>query len=217
MALYSFIGVAVTSATPLIFGRMIWNPIELLQQFKSPVVLVIAMLSIALATLATNIAANVVSPANDFANLAPRSIGFRGGGLITAVIGIAMMPWRLLETSGNYIFVWLGGYSALLGAVGGILICDYWVLRRQRLNLKALYDEHGRYSYGSGVNWRAIIALVIAVLTCAPGFLDVATNGRIMIAQPLHVLYPYAWFVTFGLAFVLYYLLMLGQPAGRED
>ena len=145
------------------------------------------------------------------------AIGFRGGGLITAVIGIAMMPWRLLETSGNYIFVWLGGYSALLGAVGGILICDYWVLRRQRLNLKALYDEHGRYSYGSGVNWRAIIALVIAVLTCAPGFLDVATNGRIMIAQPLHVLYPYAWFVTFGLAFVLYYLLMLGQPAGRED
>ena len=209
--LYSFIGVAVTSATPLIFGRKIWDPIELLQQFKSPAVLVIAMLSIALATLATNIAANVVSPANDFANLAPRFLGFRGGGLITAFIGVLMMPWRLLETSGSYIFIWLGGYSALLGAVGGILICDYWLLRRRRLNVADLYKPIGEYTYTNGVNWRAIIALVISILTCVPGFLAKASGGKIMMMSFLHPLYPYAWFVTFFLlAFVIYYVLMIG-------
>src|SRR3954469_12644003 len=139
MALYSFIGVAVTSATTIIYGKTIWDPVDVLTKFTNPVVLVIAMFALCLATLATNIAANVVSPANDFAHLSPRNITFRTGGLITAVIGVVMMPWKLIESSHGYIFTWLVGYSALLGPIGGIMIADYYVLRRRQLHLGALY------------------------------------------------------------------------------
>src|SRR5580658_4318895 len=135
MALYSFIGVAVTSATTIIFGKTIWDPVDVLTRFQNPIVLIVAMLGICIATLATNIAANVVSPANDFAHLAPRKISFRTGGIITGVAGIVMMPWKLLADPSGYIFDWLGGYSALLGPIGGILIADYYVWRRCRLNL----------------------------------------------------------------------------------
>ncbi|MBC8108892.1 MAG: NCS1 family nucleobase:cation symporter-1, partial [Anaerolineae bacterium] len=208
MALYSFIGVAVTSSTVIIFGHEIWDPVVLLRTFKNPLTVVFAMLALILATLATNIAANVVSPANDFANLAPRVLGFRAGGLITAFLGIFMMPWKILETSGNYIFIWLGGYSNLLGAIGGILICDYWLLRRRQLDLPALYDPRGRYRYTGGFNLAAVIALVIAILPCIPGFIAVATGGKVSILQPLHRLYDYNWFVSFGIAFALYFVLM---------
>src|SRR6185503_15800422 len=145
MALYAFIGVAVTSATTIIYGKTIWDPVDVLTQFKSPVVLVIAMLALCIATLATNIAANVVSPANDFAHLAPRKISFRIGGYITGVIGVLMMPWKLLANPESYIFDWLGGYGALLGPIGGILVADYFVCRLCRLNLAALYQPDGEY------------------------------------------------------------------------
>ena len=127
MALYSFIGVAVTSATTIIYGQTIWDPVDVLTHFTNPVVLVVAMLALCIATLATNIAANVVSPANDFAHLAPRKISFRIGGLITGIIGILMMPWKLVADPTGYIFTWLIGYSALLGPIGGIMIADYFV------------------------------------------------------------------------------------------
>jgi NCS1 family nucleobase:cation symporter-1 len=211
MGLYSFIGVAVTSATVVIFHEKIWDPIQLIQRFESRTVVVLSMLAIALATLATNIAANVVSPANDFANVAPRFLGFRGGGLITAVVGILIMPWKLIADPNGYIFTWLIGYSALLGAVGGILICDYWLLRRRQLNLAALYDPSGEYAYGSGTNLRAVLAFVLAVLSCVPGFLAQASGGKIVFLKSIHELYPYAWFVTFGLAMALYYLLMIAR------
>src|SRR5205085_5450274 len=145
-----------------------------LTRMQSKPALIIAMFAICIATLATNIAANVVSPANDFAHLAPRAISFRVGGMITALIGVLMMPWKLIETSQGYIFTWLVAYSALLGAVGGVLICDYWVLRRARLNVKELFNPRGSYSYVAGINWRAVAALVIAVAPCAPGFLHTA-------------------------------------------
>src|SRR5262249_28506139 len=126
MGLYSFIGVAVTSATVIIYGEKIWDPIVLVGKFENPAVLVVALFSLTLATLATNIAANVVSPANDFAHLCPKYISFRTGGLITGVLGILMQPWKLIEDPTGYIFKWLVAYSALLGAVGGILIADYF-------------------------------------------------------------------------------------------
>ena len=135
MAFYSFIGVAVTSATAIIFGQTIWNPLDVLIRFRNPAVLIVAMLALCIATLATNIAANVVSPANDFSHLAPRRISFRIGGLITGIIGIAMMPWKLVADPSGYIFTWLVGYSALLGPVGGIMIADYFVLRRRELDV----------------------------------------------------------------------------------
>jgi NCS1 family nucleobase:cation symporter-1 len=216
MALYSFIGVAVTSATIVIYGHDIWDPIELLSKFDSKLTLSIAMMSICIATLATNIAANVVSPANDFAHVWPKAISFRIGGFITGVIGIVMMPWKLIADPHGYIFTWLIAYSALLGAVGGILICDYFVLRRTKLSLRDLYEPRGRYSYVGGVNWIAVAALVVAVAPCVPGFLHTV---KLIPSVPAiwDRIYTYAWFVTFALAFVIYGLLMLTNQSVREE
>jgi len=216
MALYAFIGVAVTSATIVIYGKAIWDPIELLTKFDDKATLVIAMISIAIATLATNIAANVVSPANDFAHLSPKLISFRVGGFITGIIGILMMPWKLMADPHGYIFTWLIAYSALLGAIGGILICDYFVLRRTHLSLKDLYDPRGRYTYANGINFNAVFALIIAVAPCVPGFLHtVKLIGDV--PEIFDRLYTYAWFITFAIAFVVYGVLMAWNESVRAD
>ena len=213
MALYSFIGVAVTSATTIIYGKTIWNPIDVLTRFKNPVVLIVAMLAICIATLATNIAANIVSPANDFSNLAPRRISFRTGGLITGLAGIAIMPWKLIADPSGYIFTWLVGYSALLGPIGGILIADYFVCRRCRLNVAALYQADGEYRFTGGVSIVAFIAFVAGVLPSLPGFL-VQVNALSAARVPHFLLgiYDYAWFAGFGIAFVLYLILRKLAP-----
>jgi NCS1 family nucleobase:cation symporter-1 len=213
MAFYSFIGVAVTSATAVIFGRTIWDPLDVLVQFRNPVVLIVAMLALCIATLATNIAANVVSPANDFSNLAPRRITFRIGGLITGIIGILMMPWKLLADPSGYIFTWLVGYSGLLGPVGGIMIADYFVLRRMRLDVPALYDPNGRYRYSGGWGLPAVAAFLAGALPNVPGFL--AQVGCISAARVPAVfldIYSFAWFAGFGIAFVAYLVLRKLAP-----
>src|SRR3989475_8151987 len=171
MALYSFIGVAVTSATTIIYGHTIWDPVDVLTRFQNPVVLVVAMVALCVATLATNIAANVVSPANDFAHLAPRHISFRLGGLITRLICVLVMPRKLVADPNGYIFTWLIAYSALLGPIGGILIADYYVYRRRRLNLAALYDPDGEYRFCKGFSIVALVALILGVIPSIPGFL----------------------------------------------
>src|SRR5882724_5545850 len=171
MALYSFIGVAVTSATTIIYGTTIWDPVDVLTRFKNPWVLVVAMVALCVATLATNIAANVVSPANDFAHLMPRRINFRMGGLFTGLIGVLMMPWKLVADPNGYIFVWLIAYSALLGPIGGILIADYYIYRRRRLNLAALYQEQGEYRFTNGFSIVALAALIAGILPSLPCFL----------------------------------------------
>ena len=213
MALYSFIGVAVTSATTIIYGHTIWDPVELLTRFENPVVLIVAMLAICIATLATNIAANVVGPANDFAQLSPRHISFRTGGLITAVIGILIMPWKLVADPSGYIFTWLVGYSALLGPIGGILIADYFVLRKRHLDLAALYDAEGAYRYHGGYSLAGLAALVIAVLPCLPGFLvTIKAVPADSVPHFFVTLYNQAWFVGFALAFGLYLLFRKLAP-----
>lgn len=217
MTLFAFIGVATTSATLLIYGRAIPNPIDLMREFSSAGVVLFATVVIFFAQLTTNMAANVVSPSNDFSNLNPRLISYVTGGLITAVIGILMMPWKLMETAGNYVFVWLIGYSGLMGAIGGIMICDYWVLRRQKLHLRELFDPNGRYRYTGGFNWRAIVALVLAIAPCVPGFLHAATGGKIQCGQFLQTVYTYSWFITFAIGFLLYAMLMLGHPSLRQE
>jgi nucleobase:cation symporter-1, NCS1 family len=205
MALYAFIGVAVTSATTLIFGTTIWDPVDVLTRFQSPVVLVGAMLALCIATLATNIAANVVSPANDFAHLAPKRISFRVGGFITGIIGVVMMPWKLVADPSGYIFTWLVGYSALLGPIAGILIADYFVIRRTKLDLRALYREDGEFRYSGGYSLAGLGALLLAILPNLPGFL-VHVKWVSATAVPAFLVssYDYAWFIGFGLAFVLY-------------
>lgn len=214
MALYSFIGVAVTSATTVIYGQSIWDPVHLVGKFTNPLVLALALFSLGLATLATNIAANVVSPANDFAHLAPRRISFRTGGLITGIIGILMQPWRLVADPSGYIFKWLIAYSALLGAVGGILIADYFLLRRARLDPAGLYDARGPYWYRGGFNPCAIVALTLGIAPCVPGFIGTVTT--IQVPAFWMEMYHYAWFISFGVAFAIYGALM-SVCAGARD
>src|SRR5262245_36859719 len=208
MALYSFIGVAVTSATTIIYGQTIWDPVDVLTHFSNPVVLVIAMLALCIATLATNIAANVVSPANDFSNLAPHKISFRTGGLITGIVGIVMMPWKLVADPSGYIFTWLVGYSALLGPIRGIMIADYYVWRHRQLHVNALYRADGEYRYTNGFSIVAIVALIVAILPNLPGFLVTVKLIDASAVPAFFVrLYDYAWFVGFAIAFVVYLVL----------
>jgi NCS1 family nucleobase:cation symporter-1 len=201
MTLYSFIGVAVTSASAVIFGEAIWDPVVLLERFKQPVIALIALVALVVATLNTNVAANVVSPSNDFSNLRPSLISFRTGGLITGVVGILMMPWKLLSTFSAYIFGWLVGCSALLGPIAGIMICDYYLVRKRQLVVEDLYRHGGGYEYSKGFNARAIIALVVGV--------GVALIG--LVVPALHWLYDYAWFVGFSISGGLYFLVMQGH------
>src|SRR6195256_687223 len=185
MSVFAAMGVMITSATVIIYGQAIWDPIQLVGRFKAPLVVAISMFTAVVATLAVNIAANVVSPANDFANAFPRAIDFKTGGLITGLLGIAMMPWKLLADPSGYILSWLVGYSGGLGSIAGVLIADYWIVRRKRLRLEDLYLADGAYS---GWNWRAVAATVAG---CA-----LAWGGKwIPVLMPL---YNYAWFVGFG-------------------
>ena len=214
MTAFAFIGVFVTAATMIVFGEAIWDPIVLIARIGSVPVIIFGALIVLLAQLTTNMAANVVSPSNDFSNLSPKRISYVTGGLITAVLGIAIMPWKLYADAAAYIFTWLIGYSSLMGALGGILIADYWVLRRQQLSLPDLFKVDGRYSYGgSGYNMRAIIALVLAILPVIPGFIRAATTPGGVVSNPnlTDHLYTYAWFVTFIGSFTLYLLLQAGQ------
>ena len=217
MTAFAFIGVAVTSATVVVFGEAIWDPVVLLTRIGRPGVVILGALVVLVAQLTTNMAANVVSPANDFSSLSPKHISYVTGGLITAVIGIVMMPWKLYSDAAAYIFTWLIGYSSLMGAIGGILIADYWVLRRQELALSDLFRTDGVYRYSNGINWRAVVALVLAILPVVPGFVRAATTPGGQVAHPgaFDHLYTYAWFVTFALSFVLYLGFMRGRATSR--
>src|SRR5260370_4184568 len=164
MTLYSLIGILVTSATVVIYGTAIWDPVQLLSRFHSPVAVVISLLAILLATLNVNIGANVVSPANDFSNLWPRKISFRTGGIITCFMGIALMPWKLLSSYSTFIFGWLGGYAAFLGPVAGIMICDYFVIRRRVLVVDDLYMRGGVYEYSRSFNWLPVIPIALGAV-----------------------------------------------------
>ena len=218
MTAFAFIGVAVTSATIVIFGQAIWDPVVLVTRIGGTTVIICATLAVLCAQLHTNMAANVVSPANDFSHLNPKKISFVTGGLITAVIGIVMMPWKLYSGAAAYIFTWLIGYSSLMGALGGILITDYWILRKQQLDTRELYQMHGAYTYRNGFNPCAIIALVLSILPVVPGFIRAATTPGGMVANPTFFdsLYSYAWFVTFALSAVIYYALMRGTSSDHR-
>lgn len=198
MTLYSFIGVAVTSASVVLFGEAVWDPVELIGRFHQPLVAFVALVAIVIATLNTNVAANVVSPSNDFSNLNPRLISFRTGGLITGVVGVMMMPWKMLSDYSSYIFGWLVGYSGLLGPIAGVMIADYFVVRKRRLNVDDLYRRGGEYEYRGGVNPRATMALALGVAMALLG----------LIVDSLRWLYDYAWFIGFFVSGATYMVLM---------
>jgi NCS1 family nucleobase:cation symporter-1 len=198
MTLYTFVGIAVTSASAVLFGHPIWDPIELLGAFHQPVVAFVALIAILVSTLSVNIGANVVAPSNDFSNLYPRLISFRTGGMITGFLGLAMCPWKLLATPDSYIFGWLVGYSGLMGPIAGIMVCDYFLIRNTELDVNSLYHREGAYHYSKGINPRAVIALVLGIAIALIG----------LAVKQLHYLYDYAWFVGFFVAGIVYLMLM---------
>ena len=206
MVLYTFVGISVTSASAVLFAHPIWNPILLIGAFHQPVVAFVALIAILVATLNVNIGANVVSPSNDFSNLYPRLISFRTGGLITGFLGLAMCPWKLLATPDAYIFGWLVGYSGLLGPVAGIMVADYFLIRKTELDVNSLYHREGIYYYTKGFNPRAIAALVLGVAIALIG----------LAYAPLHFLYDYAWFVGFFTAGIVYVVLMKVSVPARS-
>ncbi|MFN7935411.1 MAG: NCS1 family nucleobase:cation symporter-1 [Bryobacteraceae bacterium] len=206
MTLYSFIGVAVTSASVVLFGEPIWDPVILIGKFNQPIIAIVALIAIVIATLNTNVAANVVSPSNDFANLKPSLISFRTGGLITGVTGICMMPWKLLSDYGSYIFGWLVGYSALLGPIAGIMIADYFLIRKAELQVDDLYRRKGAYEYRNGLNPKAVVSTALGV-----------TIALLGLAVPsLRWLYDYAWFIGFAVA-GMSYLALMHAPGGTHE
>jgi nucleobase:cation symporter-1, NCS1 family len=219
MTAFSFIGIAVTAATVVVFGEAIWDPVVLITRLTSgiPLLLILAMFVIAIAQISTNMAANVVSPSFDFSNLAPRFISFRTGGIITAIIGVVSFPWLILQTVGSYVFTWLVGYGSLLGAIGAVMIVDYWIVRRRQLDLAELYKMDGKYSYSGGWNWRAIAAVFIGVIPVIPGFLKAASTPDFagVFSNPTFIesLYNYGLFFTFGVAGLAY--LALSMIGGR--
>lgn len=209
MTLFAFIGVVVTSATAIIYGSTIWDPVLLAGKFENKMMVTFAMLAVAISTLATNIAANIVSPANDFSNLSPTKINFRTGGYITGIIGILIFPWKLIADPTGYIFTWLIAYSSLLGPVGGILIADYYFIRKQQLNVNDLYRHDGQYGFKNGFNSKAIIALLLGILPNVPGFLvTIKLISPDVVPAWITNLYHYAWFVGFFVSGILYILLM---------
>ena len=215
MAFYSFIGIAVTSATVIIFGEAIWDPVLLLGKFDSAFVVILSMIGLTIATLSTNIAANVVAPANGIANIAPKKISFKLGGYITGIIGILIFPWKLLADPSGYIFTWLIAYSALLGAIAGIMICDYYIIRKTNFLLADLFKKDGPYKGWNGPAW---IAFIVSLIPVVPGFLVVVNIiPRESVGDFLADLYNYAWFVTFLLSFVIYYFLAKVKPSGTKE
>lgn len=206
MTVFAAMGVLITSAAIVIYPQMnpkeLWDPMKLVGQFQNVFVVAVSMFTVVVATLAVNIAANVVSPANDFANAFPKLVSFRIGGLITGIIGLLMQPWRLLADPSGYIFDWLVGYSGGLGSIAGVLIADYWLVRRKRLEPGDLYRTRGVYTYMSGWNWRAVVATLVG---CTLAWIG-------LVVPRLRPLYDYAWFVGFGAAAITHLVLMKLAP-----
>ena len=210
MTIFSAMGVVITSAAVVIYPRSqlseLWDPIKLVSHFDRGWMLAVSMFTVALATLSVNVAANVVSPANDFANAFPRHISFRRGGLLTGIVGILMQPWRLVADPSGFIFQWLVGYSGGLGSIAGVMIADYWIVRRRHLCLEDLYLKDGYYQFTKGWNWRAVVATVCG---CALAWIG-------LLVPALKPLYNSGWFVGFIVSSGVYLLLMRSQPEFRQ-
>lgn len=222
MTFFALLAVLITAGTQTVYGHAIWDPIQLAAKLNNDLAIVVALIVVMVATVSTNVAANTVSPSYDFSNIAPRLVSFRVGGVITGVIAILMQPWRLLSNPHVYIFTWLGFYGGLLGAVAGLLVADYWIVRRTRLALGELYTPQGRYWYSSGWNlvglFAALLGMVLAVggAYSTPGNGPFPEHGLIPFLKPL---YDYSWAVGFGAALVAYVLLfpVAARANGRRS
>jgi nucleobase:cation symporter-1, NCS1 family len=209
MTLLPFMAVLITSGSVVVFGEAIWDPVSLTAQFNSAIVVLVSLFALTVATLSTNVAANIVSPANDFSNVAPRFISFRTGGVIAAVIAVLIQPWRLLENPETYVFSWMGATGGVLGAIAGVLIVDYWLVSRTRVHLPDLYRHDGIYRYTRGVNLRAVAAMLLAGVLAVggaysnPGQGPFPVDGFIPILKPL---FDYGWIVGIVGGGAIYFL-----------
>ncbi|MBA5850347.1 NCS1 family nucleobase:cation symporter-1 [Clostridium sp. cel8] len=206
MTIFSAMGIIITSATVVIYGKSMWSPVDIISKFNNPFAILIGFFGIVVASLSVNIAANIVSPANDFSNLSPKHISFKTGGLITGIIGILIMPWKLLADPSGYVYVWLDTYSGILGPIAAIIICDYWIIRKKNINLRELYLLNGVYTYNKGFNPKAMISLAVGIVA--------ALIGKII--PSLNILSNYAWFVGFGVSFVIYYLINISSMEDKS-
>ncbi len=223
MTAFALLSVLVTSGSQAVYGVPIWNPVDLVAKTDNVFGLLFALLTVLVATISVNVAANIVSPAYDLANLAPKVINFRRGALISGVVGVLMFPWKLTSTPELYIFTWLGVVGGLLGTVAGILIADYWVVRRTVLDVADLYRPGGRYWYTGGWNWRAVAAFLVGGVLAIGGSYSTLddkgakagpfpTGGLIPLLKPLA---DYGWAVGLGSALLLYVALSASTPARR--
>jgi NCS1 family nucleobase:cation symporter-1 len=213
MGLLAMLAVIVTSATVVLYGKAIWDPVDLASRMTGVAVL-IALIVLLVDTVSVNLAANLVGPAYDFSALAPKHISYRTGGYMTAAIALVMMPWKILETTQGYIFTWLIGYSALLGPIAGILIIDYYFIRKTELDVDQLYRHDGVYSYGNGWNMVAIVAFVAGVLPNIPGFLNAAFPAAFpSVGDGFKLIYTYAWFVGIAISALVYGVMMTGRAS----
>lgn len=221
MGAFTFVGLAVTSSTKVIFGRVISNPIQLLGEIGGVTTMILAILGISLATITTNIAANVVAPANALVNLSPTKFTFWKGALLTALLGIAFQPWRLLQSSESFVYTWLVGYSALMGPIGGIILTDYYLIKKMKLNVEHLYTlkKNGAYYYTGGYNLAALLALLVGIFPVIPGFLQkVGILGSI--PEIFMTIYNNAWFFSFFSAGIVYWMifsLLTGKDSKLSD
>lgn len=218
MGLFTFVGLAVTSSTELIFGRIISSPIQLLGEIGGVFTVFLAIFGISLATITTNIAANIVAPANALVNLSPSKFSFRRGALLTAILGIVCQPWRLLRSSESFVYTWLVGYSALLGPIGGIVLVDYYLIRRTVLDVNALYSTspRGAYYYFKGFNLAAVVALIVGIMPVIPGFLHKVGILK-SVAYVSIVIYNNAWFISFFFAGIVYWFLSQLRSNGESS
>jgi len=216
MTFIAVVAILTTSGGSVLYGEQIWDPAKLADRFDSPVVVVVALIALVLATVSANLAANVVSPSYDFSNAFPKKITFAVGGLITGIIGILIQPWRLYSDPNIYIFAWLGFYGGLLGAVAGVLVAGYWVVNRTQLKLRDLYTERGIYWFNGGWNWRALVATLVGAVLSVGGAYGgpFPADGLIPVLKPL---YDYNWVVGLAGAFVVYLLLSLPERNRTTD
>ncbi len=220
MTAFALLSVLVTSGSQAVYGKAVWDPIQLAAHLQNWAGVTFALITVLVATISCNLAANVVSPAYDLSNLAPKLITFRGGALVTGVVGVVIFPWKLLSSPQVYIYTWLGVVGGLLGTVAGVLIADYWLVRRTRLDLADLYRPHGRYWYTGGWNWRAVTAFVVGGVLAvggsysAPGSGPFPAGGMIPFLKPLA---DYGWAVGLTSALLLHLLFSRVFPATREE
>lgn len=218
MTFIAVVAILTTSGGQLLYGEAIWDPAQLANRFSSPALVVVALIALVLATVSANLAANVVSPSYDFSNAFPKRITFALGGLITGILGILIQPWKLYSDPDIYIFTWLGFYGGILGAVAGVLVAGYWVVRRRRLELAELYLEKGRYWFSGGWSWQAVLATVIGAVLAVGGAYTAPgssgpfpAHGLIPFLKPL---YDYSWVAGLVGGAVIY--LALALPGHRK-